>query len=498
MTESRTYFLALDQGGHSSRAILFDGRGSLLAQAKRGVETSISDQGWIEQDPMALVNSLREVLVEVDELRAQLPMHGIANAGIATQRSSIVCWDRRTGDPLTPVISWQDVRAAQGLESLSAQVEEIHRRTGLFPNPHFGATKLRWCLDEVPGVRRAFEEGRLAFGPLASFLLYHLLDEKPLLVDCGNAARTLLCDIATGDWDPHLLSLFDIPAQALPRCVPTRFHYGHLRLGEDRVPLCIANGDQAAALFAHGALSKDVVIINAGTGAFLSQAVGKAPIHCSRLLSSLVYQDEDKRHYAVEGTVNAALAALEWVVAGLVEEGSLPGESVEKKGFQALLQQVADWLEEDSEPPLFLNGVSGLGAPFWQADFPSQFLGEGSVREKLVATVESIAFLLQANLEEIRREVSHAPRQIIMTGGLASMDGLCQRVADVSGLSVTRPPMIEATAQGTAFLLAGEPSQWNVEQEAAREFLPRENSLLKLRYSRWLHEMEQVIQQLGR
>ncbi len=498
MTEPITCFLALDQGGHSSRAILFDGRGTLLAQAKRRVGTSILDQGWIEQDPMELVNSLREVLVEVHGLRAQLPNHKIAKAGIATQRSSIVCWDRHTGDPLTPVISWQDVRAAQGLESLSAQVEEIHRRTGLFPNPHFGATKLRWCLDEVPAVRRALEEGCLAFGPLASFLLYHLLDERPLLVDCGNAARTLLCDISTGDWDPRLLSLFDIPAQALPRCVPTRFDYGHVRMGEERVPLCIANGDQAAALFAHGALSKDTVIINAGTGAFLSQAVGSAPIHCSRLLSSLVYQDEEKRVYAVEGTVNAALAALEWVVASLVAEGSLPGESVEKESFQLLLQELTDWLEEDNEPPLFLNGVSGLGAPFWQADFPSQFIGEGSVPEKLVATVESIAFLLQANLEEMRREVSRLPQKIIMTGGLASLDGLCQRVADVSGLPVTRPQTIEATAQGTVFLLAGEPSPWNVEQEAAREFLPRENTLLNLRYSCWLQEMAQVIQSLGR
>lgn len=497
MTEPLPCFLALDQGGHSSRAILFDGQGSLLAQAKREVETSHSHEGWIEQDPMALVNSLREVLVEIEGMRGKLPAHELIKAGIATQRSSIVCWNRHSGEPLTPVISWQDVRAAQGLERLSEQIEEIHRRTGLFPNPHFGATKLRWCLDEVPAVKRASEDGSLAFGPLASFLLYHLLEERPLLVDGGNAARTLLCDIRTSDWDPYLLSLFNLPVQALPRCVPTRFDYGHLRLGEERVPMCIANGDQAAALFAHGSLSEETVIINAGTGAFLSLAVGSAPPHCSRLLSSLVYQDCEKRVYAVEGTVNAALAALEWVVAVLIEEGALPSASIEKEEFQSLLRELTVWLEQDCEPPLFLNGVAGLGAPFWQADFPSRFVGEGSVREKLVATVESIAFLLQAILEEMRREVAQVPRQIIMTGGLASFDGLCQRVADLSGLPVIRPQLIEATAQGTAFLLAGEPTHWNVDQEAPQEFLPQENERLSHRYSRWLDEMERVIHSLG-
>ncbi|MBW2713179.1 MAG: hypothetical protein JRC77_05450 [Deltaproteobacteria bacterium] len=497
MTKSKPCFLALDQGGHSSRAILFDERGRLLAQSKRRVGTSISDEGWIEQDPMELVSSLREVVATVDGRRSGLPAHRIAKAGMATQRSSIVCWDRQTGEPLTPVISWQDVRAAQGLEGLSDKFSEIHRRTGLFPNAHFGATKLRWCLDEVPAVQRAFAEDRLAFGPLASFLLYHLLDERPLLVDAGNAARTLLCNIETGDWDLELLSWFELPAQALPRCVPTRFDYGHLSVGNERVPFCIANGDQAAALFAHGALARDTLIANVGTGAFLSLPVGSVPIACSRLLSSLVCQDEEKRQFAVEGTVNAALGAIEWVVEALVEEGTLTSESTTKEGLRALLEKVACWLEEETQPPLFLNGVSGLGAPFWQADFPSQFVGDGSVAAKLVAAVESIAFLLQANLDEMRRGVSAAPRQIRMTGGLASLDGLCQRLADLSGLLVTRPEMIEATAQGTAFLLAGQPSSWKLDPGTARCFEPKENPALNQRYARWSHEMEQVIQSLG-
>ena len=214
-------YLCLDQGGHASRALVFDRRGALQVSALREVEVREPRPGWVEQDPEELVASLPAVIANViASLGARAGQ--IVNAGIATQRASLVCWDRHTGEALAPVISWQDWRASAWLDPFSAHASEVHQRTGLRLSPHYGASKMRWCLDHLPAVAAARREGRLAMGPLASFLLFRLLEEKPFLADPANAARTLLWNLRALDWDPWLLELFGIPSETLPRCVPTR------------------------------------------------------------------------------------------------------------------------------------------------------------------------------------------------------------------------------------------------------------------------------------
>ena len=208
-------YLALDQGGHASRALVFDAQGRPLARSLRTVGVFHPQPDWVEQDPEELVRSLqdamREVCVELGAAAAD-----IAAAGLATQRSSIVCWDPVSGAALSPVLSWQDRRASEWLTRFTPHAEAIHRTTGLMLSAHYGASKLRWCLDHLPAVAQAAADGRLACGPLASFLVFRLTTERTFAADPANAARTLLYSLRTRDWDDGLLHLFDIPRAVLP------------------------------------------------------------------------------------------------------------------------------------------------------------------------------------------------------------------------------------------------------------------------------------------
>ena len=472
----RPLYLALDQGGHASRALVFDAHGRPLARSLHEVGVFHPRPDWVEQDPEELVRSLREVARDVcGELGATAT--DIAAAGLATQRSSIVCWDRVSGAALSPVLSWQDRRAHDWLMRFTPHAEAVHRATGLMLSAHYGASKLRWCLDHLPAVARAAAEGRLACGPLASFLVFRLTTERTFAADPANAARTLLYSLRARDWDDGLLHLFDIPRAALPSCVPTRHAFGHLELNNHAVPLAVVTGDQSAALFAYGEPHPRSAYLNMGTGAFVQRTSGHYPGYQPHLLTGIVLRDADEMVYVLEGTVNGAGAALQW----LAEEHRLAH----------LEQQLPAWLATDSEPPLFLNGVSGLGAPYWIADFESRFVGEAPPEQLAVAVAESIVFLLQANLDEFQKLASPL-EQIIASGGLTVYDGLCQRLSDLSGLPLYRPVEHEATARGTAWLLAGKPRDWP-ETEFGVWFKPRTNAPLRDRYQRWLTAMDTAV-----
>ena len=475
--QARPLYLALDQGGHASRALVFDAHGVAQARSLREEQVHHPQPDWVEQDPEELVVSLREAAREVlRELGARAAQ--VVSAGLATQRSSIVCWDRVTGQALSPVISWQDRRAHEWLARFAPHAEAIHASTGLMLSAHYGASKLRWCLDHLPAVAQAETAGRLAFGPLASFLIFRLTAEHTLAADPANAARTLLWNIQSLDWDAGLLHLFSIPASALPPCVPTRHHFGHLEADGQHIPLTIVNGDQSAALFAYGAPHANSAYINMGTGAFVQRTSGDYPGHQPRLLTGIVLRDADEKTYVLEGTVNGAGAALQWIEEDL--------------GLEDLEQQLPAWLAQDSvEPPLFLNGISGLGAPYWVADFESRFSAEAEPWQMAVAVAESIVFLIQANLDLFQKLASPL-EQIIASGGLTWYEGLCQRISDLSGLPLYRPAEYEATARGTAWLLAGKPKDWP-EPEFGVWFKPRANPALHARYQRWRTAMDAAL-----
>lgn len=470
-----TVLLALDQGGSSSRAIAFDASGVQVGSASVRVAERREGDDRVEQDPEELVESLRTAAAEC--AREVGGARAIAAAGLATQRSSIVCWDRETGEALSPVLSWQDRRAAEWLRAFEPHSAAIHEETGLFLSPHYGASKFRWCLEHLDRVRSARARGSLAMGPLASFLAFRLLDGRPFVADPANASRTLLWSIRKRDFAPELLELFGIPREVLPKCVPSRGDLGALDVGGTKVPFRVLTGDQSAAVFASGAPRADTLYVNVGTGAFVQRVCDRVPVSLPRLLASLVHDDGARATFAVEGTINGAGSAVRAVAAelGLGEiEGELEGI-----------------LARSTEPPIFLNGVSGLAAPFWVPDFESRFVGEGDPREKIAAVLESVLFLVRAILEEMSDGLP-PPASIRISGGLARLDGLCSRLAALARLPVDRPPESEATARGLAWLVAGHEETWR-ERGEPRSFAAEQDARIEARYHRWRGEMDRAI-----
>ncbi len=461
-------YLAIDQGTHASRAVVLDRRGCVLASGARNIGLARPQPDWAEQDGDEMVASIfaaaSEALAALGERR-----HDIVAAGLASQRASCVCWDRRDGRPLSPLFSWQDRRAHLWLRQFEPHGEEVHRKTGLFLSAHYGASKLRWALDHLPAVGEAREAGTLCWGPQASFLAFRLLDEQPLLADPQCAARTQLWSLHTRDWDPELLSLFGLPQGFLPRSVPTCHPFGTLRVGDTAIPLVAVNGDQSAAVFAFGWPDRDSAYVNIGTSAFVQRVLTRDPGYVPRQLTGIILDDGETTVYTVEGNVNGAGTALEW----------LRGEL----GIEDIVSLLPQWLATAGEPPLFLNGIAGLGGPFWKPDFTSRFIGEGEPWQQAVAVVESMAFLLQANIEEMAKHVPPAAR-IRVSGGVSLIDGLCRRLASVSGLPVHRREDAEATTRGIGYLAAGRPALWN---NAATEevFAPAEDPAIRARYRRW-------------
>ena len=466
-------YLCIDQGGHASRAIVFNHNGEVISSAFCDIKTEHPAEYIVEHNATEVINSINISIKQVLENLGE-KKHLIVSAGLATQRSNIVCWNKETGEALSPVISWQDRRNTKWLAQFNEQNEIIHRITGLFLSPHYGASKLRWCLDNIPEVKNALNENILAFGPMASFIASRLVNEKYFYVDPVSASRTQLWNLKQHDWDPELLQLFDIPASALPKCVSSIYDYGNIVVEELNIPLRLVTGDQSAAIYAYGQLKTDTAYINTGTGAFLSRSSGPLQLYSRRLLTSIIFQDEElaevQDHYVLEGTVNGAGSALEWL-------GKQHPDT-------HIFEYLSDWLNEIETPPLFLNGVSGLAAPFWLPGFESQFNREATISEKSVAVTESIIFLLIACLEEMNKLFS-PPKQIIITGGLSSLDGLNQRLADLSSIPIYCPAECEATARGTAYLLAEQPSNWP-EENTGTWFQPEKNIELTKRYNEWM------------
>jgi len=467
MPDSQTY-LVIDQGGHASRAAIFDRAGQIIAIKSVPITTSRHSGDRVEHSPEELITSITEAIQGVVQA-PKIEPGAIKCIGLATQRSSIVCWDRISGVALSPVISWQDRRTAETIAKYSDHAESIHRHTGLVLSAHYGATKLKWCLDNISAVWQAYRNDSLACGPLSSFILFRLLEEKPFVVDPANASRTLLWNYRSGNWQAELLQLFGISEDILPHCVPNRYDYGHISIGTCTIPVSVVTGDQSAALYAFGKPRLDTTYINIGTGAFLQRPLQREPVNTARQLASVVWRSEDDTQFVLEGTVNGAGSALQ--------------EFAQSAGISAKDAEglIAPALDSVIEPPLFLNGISGLGSPFWSPDFSSRFIGEGSQHEKLAAVMESIAFLIYANYEAINLLAGDADN-IVVTGGLASVDGLCERIANLAGTTVTRPDRKEATAHGVGFLLSGAVA----DTPASHIFKPETDPALLRRYRRWL------------
>jgi len=476
-------YLVIDQGGHASRAFVFNRDGKVLAQGSSPIEAQVNKdaKNQVEYDAITLLHSIQHAIHEAIA-SPNIKLNDIVSAGMATQRSNVVCWDRVTGQPLSPIISWQDRRAADWVKQFKSHEEQVHHATGLFLSAHYGVGKLKWCYENLPAVAQAHQQQRLCWGPMTSFLLNQLLDEKPYLVDHVNASRTLLWNIKTHDWDPMLAQLFDLPSAPLPECVANQYPFGTLTIENHNIPMTTVIGDQSASLFAWQQLQNDALYVNIGTGAFIQRVINSDCIIEPHLLTSLLIKNGGNACYALEGTVNGAGSALSWI-----EQQLQPNQ---------LYQQLPQWLEANDCPLLFLNGVSGIGSPYWQANFKSRFIGDGDDTQKIVAVIESIAFLLQINIEALQQQ-QPAARKILISGGLTRLNGLCQRIANLSSLTVQRMAAAEGTASGMAWLLAhsnkdcANNEQWNC--ESLTEFSPTSNPALVARYQHWTKALSKAL-----
>ena len=471
--------LALDQGSHASRACLFDATGTLLASAVVTVATQHPVAGQVEQDADELVHSLQAAADEaVARARATHPGLEVSAAGLAVQRSTIVCCMRTGGQALAPAISWQDHRNAAWLETLAPQAARIRELTGLPLSAHYGASKIRWCLEHLPAVARAAAAGELLAAPLASFLAMRLTGGPAAatgaaIVDAANASRTLLFDSQRLDWSDELLGLFAIERAWLPRPAPTRGAWGTLRIRECETQLRAVTGDQSAVPYADGAPDLATVYVNLGTGAFIQRPLTSRPTAPAPLLGSVLSCDSGAAIYSLEGTVNGAGAAVSWFCAQQGRE-------------EHLLWAALDTLPAGAELPVFVNGIGGMGSPWWRATMDSRFIdatgAAGGSLTRFAAVIESVAFMIATNAELLARQAG-APRRVLLTGGMSRSQWLCRRLAALLGLPVLVSEA-EASARGVGRLAAPElASQWA--GAPARTWLPEPDLALRARYRRF-------------
>ncbi|MBR2370929.1 MAG: glycerol kinase GlpK [Clostridia bacterium] len=443
----KKYLLALDQGTTSSRCIIFTLNGEIVTVAQKEFKQIFPYEGWVEHDPWDIFNTQLEVAQEA--LRnACIPVSSIAGIGITNQRETTVIWDRITGEPIYNAIVWQCRRTSEYCDSLKAQglAETIRLKTGLLIDSYFSATKIKWILDNVAGARERAEKGELMFGTVDTWLIYNLTGGTVHATDYSNAARTLLYNINTLEWDDELLSLFGVPRSMLPEVMPSSHLFGYTETEMFGIPLPIAGvaGDQQAALFGQGCFNAGDVKNTYGTGGFMLMNTGAKPIYSEKgLLTTIAWGINGKVSYVLEGSVFVCGAAIQWLRDGL-------------KLFEKASESEALALEvEDNGGVYVVPAFVGLGAPYWDPYARGTIIGitRGTTKNHITrAVLESMAYqtvdVLQIMIDETGAPIS----ELKVDGGASANNLLLQFQSDVLGSSIVRPRCIETTALGAAYL----------------------------------------------
>ena len=485
------YVLALDQGTTSSRAILFDRGGRPVSVAQRELRQHFPQPGWVEHDPDEIWSSQLDCARQVLRAAAASPQQVVA-IGIANQRETTVIWERASGRPIAPAIVWQDRRTSDVCARLREQGHEadLTARTGLVLDPYFSATKVGCLLDCVTGARAQAERGELAFGTIDSWLIWNLTGEH--VTDVSNASRTSLFNLATLDWDEHLLSLFNVPRSLLPRVTASSRIVGraHAELLGAEIAVAGNAGDQQAATFGQACFAPGMAKNTYGTGCFLLANTGSRP-HWSanRLLTTVGWQlGSEPPTYLLEGSVFVGGAVVQWLRDGL-------GLIRDSADVEALARQV-----QDSGGVFVVPAFAGLGAPYWDSDARGAIVGltRGSTRAHLArAALESIALQSAELLAAMQDDCRGAISELRVDGGAARNDLLMQMQADALGIAVVRPAVTETTALGAAYLAGLAVGFWSgVEQIASmwavdRRFEPTQSQdQRQARLSQWRRAVE--------
>ena len=453
-----SFVLALDQGTTSSRAILFDHAGSIRAVAQREFAQIYPQPGWVEHDPMEIWATQSAVMTEVLAKAAVVPAD-IAAIGITNQRETTLLWERATGRPVANAIVWQDRRTAPTCDALRRAGREpsFTRKTGLVLDAYFSGTKLKWLLDNVPGARERALKGELAFGTVDSWLIWNLSGGKKHITDATNASRTLLFDIHSGDWDDELLGLLDVPRAVLPTVVASSGVCAETTLAGVSVPIAGIAGDQQAALFGQACLAPGLAKNTYGTGCFLLLTTGRTAVASkNRLLTTVAWRRGGNTDYALEGSVFIAGAVVQWLRDGLEIIRAAPE-------VEALAASVPD-----NGGVYLVPAFAGLGAPHWDAYARGAIFGltRGATGAHLArAALESIAFQSAEVLRAMEADASLKLSELRVDGGAAANDLLMQIQADLLGVAVVRPKVLETTALGAAYLAGLAVGYWRDESE---------------------------------
>jgi glycerol kinase len=441
------YLLAIDQGTTSTRAILFDVALTPVASAQQELTQIYPAPGLVEHDPEDIWSTTLAT-VRAAIARAGAHASDIAALGIANQRETTIVWERATGRPIHNAIVWQDRRTADTCAALRRGGHEplITARSGLVLDPYFSATKIAWLLDHVEGARAAAQKGRLAFGTVDSFLLWRLTGGRVHATDATNAARTLLLDIQSGDWDTGLCELFGIPNALLPPIRDCAGDFGTTDLFGAPIRILGLAGDQQAATVGQGCFAPGMMKSTYGTGCFALLNTGDQPVASkNRLLSTIAYQLGGKRTYALEGAIFIAGAAVQWLRDALKVIGTAPDVNA--------LAAAADPAEQLYLVPAFV----GLGAPWWDAQARGALYGltrKSGVAELARAALEAVGYQTRDLLEAMRADWPGADANTVLRvdGGMAASDVTMQFVADILATPVDRPLVMETTALGAAYL----------------------------------------------
>ena len=441
------YLLAIDQGTTSSRAIVFDLDGHIIASSQQEFPQIFPQDGWVEHDPEAIWRTTEETCREAIK-KASLDASDILSIGITNQRETTVVWDKVTGTPIYNAIVWQDRRTAdlcQQLKQEDGLVETLAEKTGLLLDPYFSASKIAWILDNVEGARARGEAGELLFGTIDSFLLWRLTGGKQHATDATNASRTLLFNIHTNEWDQELLTLFNVPANMLPDVRDCAADYGHTKAELFGAEIAIGGiaGDQQAALIGQACFEPGMAKSTYGTGCFMIMNTGDQALKSkSRLLTTIGYRINGKTSYALEGSIFMAGATIQWIRDGLQLISNA-------KETQSLAEQTGA-----DNSVYMVPAFTGLGAPYWDPEARGAIFGlsrDTGIKEIVTAGLQSVCYQTRDLLQAMAQD-GVQPSSLRVDGGMVVNDWLVQFLADTLGITIERPQVTETTALGVAYL----------------------------------------------
>jgi glycerol kinase len=464
MTAGRHHVIAIDQGTTSSRAMVFDQAGDVVASAQREFEQIFPRPGWVEHDPGDIVTSVLVTLTEALH-KSGIETASVAGLGITNQRETTVVWDRRTGKPVYNAIVWQSRHSAELCRRMrNPDVDALLReRTGLLLDAYFSATKIKWLFENIEGVRERAGRGELLFGTIDTWLVWNLTGGKEHVTDITNASRTLLFDIHRQCWDEELLDLFDVPASMLPRVRSSSETYGRILpryfQGCD-VPICGMAGDQQAALFGQACFEPGMAKNTYGTGCFLLMHTGdQARRSTHGLLTTPAWNLNGKTEYALEGSVFVAGSVVQWLRDGM--------QMLDTAGESHIWAERA----EENDGVYMVPAFTGLGAPYWQSDVRGAVFGlsRGTRKEHFVrAALESMAYQTRDVLDAMQSDADIRLSELRADGGAIANDFMAQFQADILGVPVVRPRIHETTALGAAYLAGLAAGIWRDRDEIAR------------------------------